>query len=96
MKEKIFKELRLLQKNGIKKEDIEKSKNYIKAMRKVGMQSNSSFIFSITMDEMYGLGYGDYKNFDKNIDSVTTEDVKRAEKRILALDRCAVLVLQGK
>jgi len=93
---KIFKELEVLAKNNVKKEDIEKSKNYLKAMRKVGMQTNSSFIFSAAMDELYGLGYDDYKNFDKNIDAVTVEDVKQAAKRILTLDKCAVLVLEGK
>ena len=81
--------------NGVKDEDMEKSKNYLKAMRKVSMQRNSSFIFSIAMDELYGLGYNDYKNFDKNIGGVTKEDVKRAAKRILNLDKCAVLILQG-
>jgi len=65
-------------------------------MRKAGMQTNSSFIFSAAMDELYGLGYDDYKNYDKNIDAVTTEDVKRAAKRILTLDKCAVVILQGK
>ncbi len=48
------------------------------------------------MDELYGLGYGDYKNFDKNIDAVSVEDVKRAAKRILTLDKYAILILQGK
>ncbi|MBU1912370.1 MAG: insulinase family protein [Candidatus Omnitrophica bacterium] len=94
VKDGIFRELEQLRRNGVKKEDIEKSKNYIKAMRKVGMQSNSSFIFSITMDELYGLGYDDYKNFDKNIDAVRPEDIKAAAKRILTLDKCAVLILQ--
>lgn len=96
VKERMFKELALLQKNGVKKEDIDKAKNYIKAMRKVGMQSNSSFISSVTMDELYGLGYSDYKNFDKNIDSVSVEDVKRAAKKILTLDKHAMLILQGR
>ena len=95
-KSRIFKELDLLAKNSVKKEDIEKSKNYLKAMRKVSMQTNLSFIFSVVMDELYGLGYDDYKNFDKNIDSVTAEDVKRTAKRILTLDKCAIVILQGK
>ncbi|MEK6732629.1 MAG: pitrilysin family protein [Candidatus Omnitrophota bacterium] len=95
-RQRMFKEIGLIVKNGVKDEDMEKSKNYLKAMRKVSMQTNSSFIFSIAMDELYGLGYNDYKNFDKNIGGVTKEDVKAAAKRILTLDRCAVLILQGK
>ena len=96
VRQRLFKEADLLAKNGVKQEDIEKSRNYLKAMRKAGMQTNSSFIFSAAMDELYGLGYDDYKNYDKNIDAVTTEDVKRAAKRILTLDKCAVVILQGK
>jgi len=93
---RIFKELDALTKNGVKNTDLEKSKNYLKAMRKVSMQSNSSFILSSAMDELYGLGYDDYKNYDKNIDAVTLDQVKQAARRLLTLDRCAVLILQGK
>ncbi len=96
VKQGLFKELDMLARNGAKKDEIEKSKNYLKAMRKIEMQTNSGFIFSAAMDELYGLGYDDYKNFDKNIDSVTIEDVKRAAKRVFTLDRCAVVILQGK
>jgi zinc protease len=96
VREKMFKEAGLLAKSGVKQEDIERSKAYLKAMRRVGMQTNSGFIFSVAMDELYGLGYDDYKNFDKKIDAVTVEDVKRVAQRILTLDKCAVLILQGK
>jgi zinc protease len=92
----IFRELDSIIKNGVTEDDIEMSRNYLKAMRKVDMQANSSFIFSAALDELYGLGYDDYKNFDRNIDAVTRDDVKRVAKRILTLDRCAVLVLNGK
>ena len=95
-RQRMFKEIGLIVKNGVKDEDMEKSKNYLKAMRKVSMQTNSSFIFSIAMDELYGIGYNDYKNFDKNIDSVTKEGVKTTAKRILNVDKCAVLILKGK
>ena len=96
VKQGIFKELDLLAKSGVKKDEIEKSKNYLKAMRKVEMQTNSGFIFSVAMDELYGLGYDDYKNFDKSIDSVTMKDVKRAAKRILTTNKCAIVILEGK
>jgi zinc protease len=96
VKQGLFKELDLFAKSGIKKDDIEKTKNYLKAMRKVEMQTNSGFIFNSAIDELYGIGYDDYKNFDKNIDSVTIEDVKAAAGRILTLDKCAVVILRGK
>lgn len=95
-KQAIFKELDLLAKNGANKAEIIKSKNYLKAIHKMGRETNASFIYSVVMDELYGLGYDSYKNFDKDIDSVTIEDIKRTAKRFLTLNRCAVVILEGK
>ncbi|MFA5389003.1 MAG: pitrilysin family protein [Candidatus Omnitrophota bacterium] len=94
-KRAMLEELGMIAGNGAKKQDVEKSKNYLKAMRKVDMQTSAGFIFSAAMDELYGLGYDNYKDFDKNIDNVTMEDIKRAAKRILTPDKCAVLILRG-
>lgn len=92
----IFKTLGSIIKNGISPEELEKSKNYLKAMRKIEMQTNASFIFAVSMDEIYGLGYNNYKDFDKNIDGVTEEGIKKVAKKYLTLDKCAVLILEGK
>lgn len=96
VRQRIFREVSTLAKDGLTEESIKKSKNYLKAMRKVSMQANSSFISSVALDELYGLGYTDYKSFDKKMDAVNLEDVKQAAKRILTPDKCAVLILQGK
>ena len=95
-KDLMFKELALVIKNGASEEEIEKSKNYLKAMRKIGMQTNSNFILTISMDELYGMGYNNYKEFDRLIDSVTKDDLKRAAEKFLTPDKCAVLILEGK
>lgn len=96
VKEIMLKETAMFVKKGAAEEDIQKSKNYLKAMRQIEMQTNASFIFGVSLDELYGLGYDNYKNYNKIIDSVTKEDIKRAAKRFLTLDRCAILILEGK
>ena len=96
VKDRIFKQVDYLRKNMVSEEDLEKSKNFLKAMRKIDMQTNSNFIFTISMDELYGLGYNHYRDFDKNIDMVTKEDINRVANRLLTLDTCAVLTLEGK
>jgi len=96
VEQRIFRQLELLIKNPASREEIEKSKNYLKAMRKVAMQTNSNFIFTVSMDELYGLGYNNYKDYDKNIDSITAQDINRVAKRLLTLDKCAILILEGK
>jgi len=92
----MLKETARFVKKGAAEQEIQKSKNHLKAMRQIEMQTNASFIFGASLDELYGLDYDNYKNYNKNIDSVTKEDIKRAAKRFLTLDRCAILTLEGK
>ena len=83
-------------KNGPTDEDLRKSKNHLKATQKMSLETNSGFIFKASLDELYGLGYNNYKNYDKNITRVTKEDVKKAAERLLTLNKCAILTLEGK
>ncbi len=91
----IFKEMPNFIKKGASDENLERSKNHLKAMRLMGLETNSSFIFKTSLDELYDLGYTDYKDYDKNIEKVTKEDIKRVAERFLTLDRCAIVVLEG-
>ncbi|HDP16380.1 MAG TPA: insulinase family protein, partial [Candidatus Omnitrophica bacterium] len=95
VKDIISGEIRLFAKNGCSREDLEKTKNHLKAMRQIDTQTNSSFIFASSMDELYGLGYNNYKDYEKNIESVTVEDVKNISKRLLDLNKCAVVIIEG-
>jgi len=92
----IFKQMRSFRKNRPSSEELQRSKNHLKAMQQVAMQTNSHFIFTASIDELYGLGYNNYKDYNKNIGSVTSEDVKKAANKYLTLDQCAILVLEGK
>ncbi len=92
----IFKELKAFIKKGSSPEELETAKNHLKAMRQMELETSSGFMFMSGLDELYGLGYEDYKDYGKNIDTVTREDIKRAAARFLTLDRCAVVMLEGK
>ena len=91
----IFKEIRSFIKKGVTDEELLRSRNHLKAMRQISMQTNLSFIFTITMDELYGLGYNNHKDYYKNIDAVTKEDIKRVAKDLLTLENCAMVALEG-
>lgn len=95
VKDMISKEINSFIKKGVPEKELSKSKNHLKAMRQISMQTNLNFIFTITMDELYGLGYNNYKDYYKNIDAVTKEDIKRVAKDLLSLKNCALLVLEG-
>ncbi|MBU1887661.1 MAG: insulinase family protein [Candidatus Omnitrophica bacterium] len=92
----ISKEINAFVRKDIPGQELEKAKNHLKAMRQIGMQTNSSFIFNASMDELYGLGYNNYRDYNKNIDAVTIKDVREIAGRLLNLDKCAVVIIQGK
>ncbi|MFC1666645.1 M16 family metallopeptidase [Candidatus Omnitrophota bacterium] len=91
----MFNEIGSFVKNDIPDEELKRSKNHLKAMRQLAMQTNSSFIFTSCLDELYGLGYNAYKDYNIKIDSVSKEDVERTAKRLLTLDKCAVVILKS-
>lgn len=95
VKDIISREIRSFVKSGASDAELEKTKNHLKAMQEISMQTNASFIFFASLDELYGLGYDNYKAYNKNIDSVTKADIKQAAKKYLTLDRCAIVTLQG-
>ena len=95
VEEIIFKEIRSFIKKDVTDEELLRSRNHLKAMRQISMQTNLSFIFTITMDELYGLGYNNHEDYYKNIDAVTKEDIKRVAKDLLTLKNCAMVVLEG-
>lgn len=90
----IFKEVDSFIKKGPSSHELERTKNHLKALRQMGLQTNSSFIFMASLDELYGLGYDNHKDYNENIDRVTKEDIKNVA-RILDLDKCAMVILEG-
>jgi zinc protease len=95
VKDIITREISYFVKTNVTDEVIKKAKNHLKAMRQMEMQTNLNFIFTTSMDELYGLGYDNYKNYNKNIDSITKEDIKRVASKFLTLDKCAIVILEG-
>ena len=92
----ISKEIKAFLRQGATEQELEKTKNHLKAMRRIDTQTNSSFIFNASIDELYGLGYNNYKGYDNNIDAVTLKDVKDIANRLLRLDKCAIVIMKGK
>ncbi len=94
-KDTIFNEIAAFREAGISDDQLLKTKNHIKGMREMGTQSNSSFVFDITLDELYGLGYDNHTKYNAAIDAVTSDDVKKAARKYLTPDSCVILLMEG-
>lgn len=74
----ILDEIELLKEKGIAPEELERAKNSLIGDREREIEKNSDFAFKVALDELYGLGWDDYKQYEKRVRAVTADDVMRA------------------
>lgn len=82
-KEGVFKELEKVRKEGLSEKELEAAKRYLLGNLKIGLQANGNQAMRIALDELYGLGYDYLKQYIKDIESVTLNDIKRAAKKVI-------------
>ncbi len=83
----MFEVIRDIRDNGIKQEDLERTKVELVGTHAIGLQTNSQLASEVSFDELYGVGYNAYKEYDQRIRAVTADDVKRVASKLLNLDR---------
>lgn len=91
----LFEVIQDIRANGIGRKDLERAKVELVGTHAIGLQTNSQLASEVGFDELYGLGYNAYKDYDKKIQAVTGEDIQRVTSKILDLDRY-VLTVVGK
>ncbi len=82
-KEGIFKELEKVRKEGLSEKELEAAKRYLLGNLKIELQTNGNQAIRMALDELYGLGYGYLKQYIRDIEAVTLNDIKRAAKKII-------------
>jgi zinc protease len=82
-KDGVFKELEKVRKEGLSEKELEAAKRYLLGNLKIGLQTNGNQAMRIALDELYGLGYDYLKQYIKDIEAVTLNDIKRAAKKII-------------
>ena len=45
--------------------------------QQISNQSNDAFGFQSALDELYGLGFNYYKSLERDVETVTLDDIKR-------------------
>lgn len=93
-KKGIFMELDKVRREGLSEKELEAAKRYLLGNLKIGLQTNDRQAMRMALDELYGLGYDYLKQHIRDIETVTTNDIKRAAKKII-LPKKFVLVTIG-
>ncbi|MBI4228223.1 MAG: insulinase family protein [Deltaproteobacteria bacterium] len=91
----IKEQLGLVLKEGITEGELNRAQNYLVGNFEIGLQQNSSQAAKMAFDEIYGIGWDEYKKYPDQIFSVTTEDVKRVANKYIDLERYTLAIVKS-
>jgi zinc protease len=70
-------EISKLAAEGLTNDELARAKKKLLGQMQIANQSNDSFGYMAALDELYGLGFAHYKVFERDVEAVTLEEVKR-------------------
>ncbi|NQT32240.1 MAG: insulinase family protein [Candidatus Omnitrophica bacterium] len=91
----IFDVIEKVKKGDISEEEIEAAKKRLISEHEYSLQANSALSMIMTLDEMYGLGFQDYKKFKNKINAITMKDIVSCAKEYLDSDKSAVIFVHS-
>ena len=81
VKAELLDEIRNLAQHGLTEAEIHRAKEKLLGQQDIRNQSNDAFAFSAALDELYGLGFGHYRQLRQEIEAVTVEEVRRVARK---------------
>jgi zinc protease len=90
----IKEQLELVLKDGVTEEELKRAQNYLVGSFEIGLQQNSSQAAKITFDELYGIGWDEYKRYPQEIFAVTKEDVQKAARKYIDLNKYTLIIVK--
>jgi len=94
-KNELFKEIELLRTDGINDEELKSAKNELIGLHRIGLQRNQDVIMRATLDELYGLGFNNFREYEDKIRSVTKESVLQIARKYLDPNTYVLLIVEG-
>jgi zinc protease len=92
--EGIKEQLSLILKEGITPDELKRAQNYLVGNFEIGLQQNSSQAAKIAFDELYGIGWDEYKRYPERIYSVTRDDVIRVARKYIDINKYALAIVK--
>ena len=92
VKELLAGEITALHSQHVSQQELTDTKTYLKGTFKASQETVSSLSFTVSLDELYGLGFDRYQDYDEHIDRVTQEDIQRLARQYLDLNKGAVVI----
>ena len=81
VKAEFLDEIRTLATEGLTAEELQRAKEKLLGQQDLRNQSNDTFAYACALDELYGLGFDDYKRLRQQIESLTLDEVKAVSRK---------------
>ena len=82
-----------ISKKGLTEEEISRAKKRLLGDLKVSLQSNIAKSEDVAVNEVLGLGWDYSKKFEKEVNKVSSEEIKDIIKKYFSKDRSFLLIL---
>jgi zinc protease len=96
VQEVLRKNIKRVQEELIPAKELEDMKTYLKGTFKAGLETNAALSFTSGLDELYGLGFDYYQEYNRKIDAVTVQDLKRLASQYLDLNKSVTVITRPK
>ena len=94
VQEILKREITKLQNENVSADELLNIKTYLKGAFKAGHETNASLNFISSLDELYGLGYQNYQDYDQAIDRVTEDEIRGLAQKYLDLNKAAIVTIR--
>jgi len=86
----LLREAELLCHEGLSEGELKRAKAKMLGHRKIGRQDLGSLAHSTALDELYGLGFENFKSEDAKIEALTLDDVQAAARKHLRAETAVI------
>jgi zinc protease len=76
--------------------ELDDVKAYLKGTHKASLETSHAQAFSSGLDELYGLGYDHFQEYDTRVDAVTPQDIQRLAETYCDFDRSVTVTTYPK
>jgi zinc protease len=87
----MFEIIRDLRERGIEESDLERTKTEAVGTHAIGLQTNGQIATEASFDELYGMGFDNYRRYDERVRSITPDDIRRVAANVFDLERYAIV-----
>jgi zinc protease len=91
---RVLEELKKLKEEGLTEDEVERAKKYLIGNFEIGLQGNYAQAYEISFAELYGFGYDHLKNYPREIEKVSREEVQMVAQTYINLEAYAIAIIR--